>query len=77
MLRTLDLSKADKLGKIYCGNQTDANGNAITLILKLHESLHDDWESWSHGNPNVELYTPKVDEGTGSTGGDNFNGVIL
>lgn len=77
MLKELDLRKSDKLGKIYCGNQKDAEGNDIILLLKLHDSLHDDWKAWSHGNPNVELYELKVEEGSGSTGGDNFNGVIL
>ena len=75
-LEELDLSKNKWVFSLNCGNQQENK----TLYLKLPDELLDKWESSWKGTANftnVELYTPKVEEGSGSTGGDNFNGVIL
>lgn len=75
-IEILDVKTLSELSDLNCGGQ-NIQGK---LILHLTEAQKELWiNTWENNgnNQNVELYELKVDEGTGSTGGDNFNGVIL
>lgn len=73
-LKTLDVSASESLNWINCGNQTDSNGNFITLTLKLNASLHERWNNdWSMRNNNKYVVLDSgVETGNGNTGGSDF-----
>ena len=73
-LTELDLSSIQSLDWVSCGQQKDATGKAIPLVLKLHNDMVAQWvNEWSkqRDNQNVTLDSG-VESGNGNTGGNDF-----
>lgn len=52
-LTELDLTNNERLTTIICGNQTNMDGQEISMILTIPESLHEVWSYWeNHGEDN-------------------------
>lgn len=85
-LSSLDLCECPELEELYCGNQTDGNGNEQTLYLSVFESQQTLWnDTWStyDENYNVEIESVSADpvdalgsESTSSSGNFNNGGVF-